>query len=187
MPASPSRIKRITGETLEVLMQSAQESAPPLFTQILKIALETGMRRSELMSLEWRDLDLDNRRVHLHITKNSTPRRVPLTQEAVLVFKSIPKTHPDKIFPVSMCWLRRHFEKTRANAKQKWLKEGINPFEDIRYHDLRHEALSRLSDAGLNVIELAHISGHRVLSMLQVYTHPSHEAIFMKLDKKHSK
>jgi integrase len=183
MPSNPSRIKRITGETLNILMQSASDCAPPLFTQILTIALETGMRRSELMGLEWQDVDLANRRVHLHITKNSESRRLPLTQEAVAIFKSIPKTHPDKIFPVSMCWLRRYFEKTRAQAKQRWLKQGANPFEDLRYHDLRHEALSRLSDAGLNVIELAHISGHRVLSMLQVYTHPSHEAIFAKLDK----
>jgi len=183
MPANPSRIKRITGETLEILMQSAHESAPPLFTQILRIALETGMRRSELMGLEWQEIDLDNRRVHLYITKNSTPRRVPLTQDAVAIFMSIPNTHPDKVFPVSMCWLRRYFEKTRAKAKQKWSKQGINPFEDIRYHDLRHEALSRLSDAGLNVIELAHISGHKTLSMLQTYTHPAHEAIFAKLDK----
>jgi integrase len=183
MQANPSRIKRISGSTLQILMQSAEEVAPSLFTQILKIALETGMRRSELMGLEWQDIDLENRRVHLHVTKNSMPRRIPLTQAAVAIFKSIPKTHPDKIFPVGLCWLRRYFEKTRTRAKQNWTDNGINPFEDLRYHDLRHEALSRLSDSGLNVIELAHISGHRVLSMLQVYTHPSHEAIFAKLDK----
>lgn len=185
MTANPSRIKRINGETLEMLMQAASHCAPPLFTQILKIALETGMRRGELMGLEWRDVDLKNRRVHLHMTKNSMPRRIPLSRAAVAAFETIPKVHPDKIFPVSLCWLRRYFEKTRAHAKINWLKQGTNPFEDIRYHDIRHEALSRLSDAGLNVIELAHISGHRVLSMLQVYTHPSHEAIFAKLDKSH--
>ncbi len=183
MTANPSRIKRINGETLEMLMQAASHCAPPLFTQILKIALETGMRRSELMGLEWQDVDLENRRVHLHKTKNSLPRRIPLTKDAVAIFKSIPKTHPDKIFPVSLCWLRRYFEKTRATAKQSWSGDGINPFKDLKLHDCRHEALSRLSDAGLNVIELAHISGHRVLSMLQVYTHPSHEAIFAKLDR----
>lgn len=183
MPANPSRIKRINGETLEALMQAANHCAPPLFTKILKIALETGVRRGELMGLEWQDVDLENRRIHLHKTKNSLPRRIPLTKDAVAIFKSIPKTHPDKIFPVSLCWLRRYFEKTRASAKQSWSGDGINPFEDMKLHDCRHEALSRLSDAGLNVIELAHISGHRVLSMLQVYTHPSHEAIFAKLDK----
>jgi integrase len=108
---------------------------------------------------------------------------IPLTKDAVAIFKSIPKTHPDKIFPVSLCWLRRYFEKTRASAKQSWSGDGANPFKDMRLHDFRHEALSRLSDAGLNVIELAHISGHRVLSMLQCYVHPEHEAIFTKLDR----
>lgn len=183
MPASPSRIKRITGETLEILMQSAKESAPLLFTQILKIALETGMRRSELMGIEWKDVDLNNRRVYLHTTKNGESRQVLLTKRAVAIFKEISKTSPDKVFPVSLCWLRRYFEKTRAKAKKNWKTGGVNPFEDIKYHDLRHEALSKLSDAGLNVIELSQISGHRVLSMLQVYVHPSYEAIFAKLDK----
>lgn len=183
MPASPSRVKRITGLTLEVLMRSAQETSPKLFTDILEIALETGMRRGELMGLQWHEVDLVNRRVYLYVTKNSYPRQLPLTQKAVEVFKSIPKTHADKVFPVSLTWLRRCFEKTRQKAKLTWTDDAKNPFEDLRFHDLRHEALSKLSDAGLNVIELAHISGHRVLSMLQVYTHPSHEAIFAKLDK----
>lgn len=183
MPASPSRIKRITGLTLDTLMKAAEDTSPPLFTNILEIALETGMRRGELMGLQWHDVDLLNRRAYLYVTKNSEPRQVPLTQKAVEVFKSIPKTDPDKVFPVNMNWLRSCFEKTREKAKANWVGDSKNPFDDIRFHDLRHEALSKLSDAGLNVIELAHISGHKVLSMLQVYTHPSHEAIFAKLDK----
>ena len=61
---------------------------------------------------------------------------------------------------------------------------GINPFDDLRMHDARREALSRLSDAGLNVIELSHISGHKTLSMLSRYVKPSHEALLSKLDQK---
>jgi len=79
--------------------------------------------------------------------------------------------------------LRSQFNRLKDSAKGQWTGVGINPFDDLRFHDLRHEALSRLSDAGLNVIELSHISGHRTLGMLKRYTHPSHEAIFLKLDK----
>jgi integrase len=67
-------------------------------------------------------------------------------------------------------------------AKENWKSKGVNPFNDLRLHDCRHEALSRLSDAGLNVIELSHISGHKTLTQLARYTHPSHEAILKKLD-----
>lgn len=182
MPANPSRTKRINGLIEATLFQCANEVSSPILIHILELALETGMRRGELMSLSWRDIDLDNRRLYLHITKNGEPRQVPLTQKAVLTLKSIPKNNPDKVFPVSLCWLRKQFEVTRNRAKKTWRHPEQNPFEDLRFHDLRHEALSRLSDAGLNVIELAHISGHKTLAMLKRYTHPSHEAIFAKLD-----
>jgi len=79
--------------------------------------------------------------------------------------------------------LRRYFEHAVKQARDAWNCDGKNPFDDLRLHDLRHEALSRLSDAGLNTIELAHISGHKTLGMLSRYTHPSHQAIFSKLDQ----
>jgi integrase len=183
MPANPGRTKRINGLIEKTLIQVAQNTSPRLLIHILELALETGMRRGELMGLNWIDVDLEKRRIYLHVTKNGEPRQVPLTQKAVAILKEIPKDNPNKVFPVSLCWLRRHFEKARENAKENWQHLGINPFEDLRFHDLRHEALSRLSDAGLNVIELAHISGHKTIAMLKRYTHPSHEAIFRKIDQ----
>ena len=80
--------------------------------------------------------------------------------------------------------LRSQFNRLRNHLKQGWDGYGANPFNDLRFHDFRHEALSRLSDAGLNVIELSHISGHKTYAMLKRYTHPSHEAIFSKIDQK---
>ena len=91
--------------------------------------------------------------------------------------------HPEQVFPLRLDALRRYFEKAVNMAKTNWNLEGVNPFDDLRLHDCRHEALSRLSDAGLNVIELSHISGHKTLSQLARYTHPCHQAIFSKLDK----
>jgi integrase len=182
MSANPGRTKRINGLIEKTLIQAAQNTSPRLLMNILELSLETGMRRGELMGLNWIDIDLEKRRIYLHITKNGEPRQVPLTQKAVAILKEIPRSNPDKVFPVSLCWLRKRFEVTRNSAKGKWCHPGENPFNDLRFHDLRHEALSRLSDAGLNVIELAHISGHKTLAMLKRYTHPSHEAIFAKLD-----
>jgi integrase len=79
--------------------------------------------------------------------------------------------------------LRSQFGRLKEHIKGQWNGVGTNPFDDLRFHDLRHEALSRLSDLGLNVIELSHISGHRTLGMLKRYTHPSHEAILNKINQ----
>ena len=135
------------------------------------------------MGLTWADIDLSNRKAYLRQTKNGEPRQVPLTRQAMAVLESLPKDS-ERVFPMGMSRLRCQFERLKRHLKQEWNGCGANPFNDLRFHDFRHEALSRLSDAGLNVIELSHISGHKTLAMLKRYTHPSHEAIFSKLDKK---
>lgn len=183
LPANPSRTKRINGKTETALLLACEQSKSKLLKPIVEFALETGMRRGELMGLKWFDVDIPSRRAFLHVTKNGDPRQVPLTLKAVKILDGVKHGDPEQVFPLSLDGLRRYFEKAVSTAKANWTLSGVNPFEDCRYHDLRHEALSRLSDAGLNVIELSHISGHKTLSQLARYTHPSHQAIFAKLDK----
>ena len=181
MPPSQGRTKRVNTELESLLLSGCEQLSLPLLRSIIQFAIQTGMRRGELMGLTWADIDLPNRKAYLHQTKNGEPRQVPLTRQAIVVLESLPKDE-ERVFPMGMEALRSQYERLKANAKSKWIGVGINPFEDLRFHDLRHEALSRFSDAGLNVIELSHISGHRTLGMLKRYTHPSHEAIFLKLD-----
>ena len=182
MPAQQGRTKRVNVKMEEQLLVSCQELSMPLLSYIIQFAIQTGMRRGELMGLQWADIDLPNRRAYLHTTKNGEPRQVPLTMHAVGILEALPRDE-SAVFPISLNVLRNQFERVRDYAKVHWSGAGANPIEGLRFHDLRHEALSRLSDAGLNVIELSHISGHRTLGMLKRYTHPSHEAIFMKLDR----
>jgi integrase len=156
----------------------------PLLSSIIQFAIQTGMRRGELMGLKWTDIDLPNRRAYLHTSKNGEPRQVPLTKRAIAVLVGLNKEDEDRVFPMTLNVLRNQYERARAYSKEHWNETGINPFDDLRFHDLRHEALSRLSDFGLNVIELAHISGHKTLGMLNRYTHPSHEALLSKIDTK---
>lgn len=182
MPPSKGRTKRINGTIEQRLLHSCDALSLPLLRSIIQFAIETGMRRGELMGLTWADIDLPNRKAYLHTSKNGEPRQVPLTQSAIRVLQALSKDDSGIVFPMTLDSLRNQFERAKAYAKPLWNDIGINPFEDLRFHDLRHEALSRLSDAGLNVIELSHISGHRTLSMLKRYVHCSHKAIFEKLD-----
>jgi integrase len=181
MPPSQGRSKRVNAELESLLSSGCDQLRLPLLRSIIQFAIQTGMRRGEIMGLTWADIDLPNRKAHLHQTKNGEPRQVPLTRQAMAVLEALSKDE-QKVFPMGMDALRSQFERLKAYAKREWNGVGVNPFDDLRFHDLRHEALSRLSDAGLNVIELSHISGHKTMSMLKRYTHPSHQAICKKLD-----
>ncbi|QWE27490.1 site-specific integrase [Polynucleobacter sp. AP-Ainpum-60-G11] len=183
MPKPLGRTKRVSSTMEEHLLASCLELSMPLLSSIIQFAIQTGMRRGELMGLKWTDIDLPNRRAYLHTSKNGEPRQVPLTKMAIAVLQGLNKGDEDKVFPMTLNVLRNQYERARAYSKEHWIELGINPFIGLRFHDLRHEAISRMSDLGLNVIELSSISGHKTLAMLGRYTHPSHQAIYNKLDK----
>jgi integrase len=183
MPPSQGRTKRIQKQVEGVLLNCCEKLGYRLLASIIKFAIQTGMRRGELMGLHWGDIDLTNRKAYLHQTKNGEPRQVPLTRQAIAALETSPAMGTKEVFPMSLSLLRIQFEKIRLMAQENWLGTDENPFTGLRFHDLRHEALSRLSDAGLNVIELSYISGHKTMAMLKRYTHPSHQAILKKIDQ----
>lgn len=183
MSPSPGRTKRITAEVEGQLLQACNELSLPILRAILIVSIETGMRRGESMNLKWEDVDLPNRKVYLHTSKNGEARQIPLTKRAINTLQQLNQEVGSYVFPMSLDCLRSQFNRVKKYSKTNWGQTGSNPFDDLHFHDLRHEALSRLSDAGLNVIELSCISGHRTLGMLKRYTHPSHQAIFKKLDE----
>src|SRR5262249_22368774 len=137
---------------------------------VIELAVETGMRRSELLGMRWDDVDLQARTVRLRNTKNGHPRTVPLSTRALGVIKETPRCG-DTVFVVSANALRLAWERLRRRA-------GVS---GLRFHDLRHEAVSRFFEKGLSVPEVAMISGHRDPRMLFRYTHPKAEEVATKL------
>jgi integrase len=182
MPKPLGRTKRVSPKMEEYLLVSCLELSMPLLSFIIQFAIETGMRRGELMGLKWVDIDIPNRRAYLHTSKNGEPRLVPLTKRAIAVLQGLNNEDVDRVFPMSLNVLRNQYERARAHSKEKWNESGINPFDDLRFHDIRHESISRMSDLGLNVIELASVSGHKTLAMLKRYTHPCQHTLLKKLD-----
>ena len=161
--ANPRRT-RIPPETLTRLMEAVEVSNPLLPTLII-VALETGMRRSELIRLKWTDINKDV--AYLEDTKNGHSRYVPLSDTAPQAIDTLPK-QSEEVFPMSANAVRLAWER---------LKNKHN-IEGLRFHDLRHEAISRMFDEGLTVPEVASISGHRTVSMLFRYAHT--QSIFSK-------
>lgn len=183
MPEPQGRMKRLLPDAEKILLTYSSEISLLPLSSIIVIAIETGMRLSEILSIKFEDVDLANRKALLRHTKNGDSRVVPLTSRArEEIEKQLLNKESELVFPYCRWQVRRQFVK--AVNKAKSTHKGVqNPFIDLRFHDLRHEALSRLSDKGLNVIELAHISGHKTLSMLKRYTHPCHETLLNKIDK----
>jgi integrase len=152
---------------LDVLRLSLNKWALP----IVQIALETAMRQGEILSLTWKDVDLKRRVIQLSKTKNGEARTVPLSSRAVEILSGLPKSIDGRVFPVSSNAVKLLF--TRACKRA-----GI---EDLHFHDLRHEATSRLAEKLPNVIELAAVTGHKDLRMLKRYYHPRAEDLARKL------
>lgn len=183
MSEPPGRMKRLSVEAETTLLACCHELHLDYLADIIAVAIETGMRCGEILSMRWEDMDFINRKVLLRDTKNGDSRQVPLSSRVKRILEQLSsKDTGDLVFPYCRWTIRRHYTKV-VKQSAKAHKVVQNPFIGLRFHDLRHEALSRLSDKGLNVVELAHISGHKTLSMLRRYTHPNHEILLSKLDK----
>lgn len=142
---------------------------------IFHLALETAMRQGEILGLLWENVNLSIGVAHLPETKNGAWRDVPLSKRArELLLQMTPK----------VCG--RVFTFTSNSFKSKWRKNIILlKIDDLHFHDLRHEAISRLFELGtLNMIEVASISGHKSLAMLKRYTHLKAYQLVKKIDAK---
>jgi len=179
---NPPRVVRLSHEAIDALLQACEAASEPLLAPIVRVALETGMRRGEILNLQWRDIDHERRRIYVNRSKNGLSRCIPASRRVLEVFDAMPKAHGSCVFPIGAESMRKHYERVVCKLRSYWAHKNKNPFSNLTFHDLRHQALSQLSDRGLNTIELAEISGHRTLAMLRRYTHPSLEAILAKID-----
>jgi integrase len=183
MSEPQGRMRRLSKEAEATLLSHCIRLKLSHLADMIIVALETGMRCGEILSMRWEDVDFINRRVLLRDTKNGDSRQVPLSSRVKTILEQLSsRTTGDLVFPYCRWAIRRHYTRV-VKQSAKTHKGAQNPFTDLRFHDLRHEALSRLSDKGLNTIELAHISGHKTLAMLRRYTHPCHRSLIDKLDK----
>ena len=138
---------------------------------LVLLALETAMRRGELLDLRWEDVNFTDCTATLWETKNGDKRVVPLSSKALQVLLTMPRSIGGKIFPMNGFAVSRAWSTATERA-------GIT---DFHFHDLRHAAITRMATKLPNVIELAAVSGHKSLRMLQRYYHPNASELARKL------
>lgn len=170
------RDRRPSKEELDAILLAlgySTDEAPDTMTSRVGaaalFAVETGMRASEICRLT--RSDIDGRVAHLSDTKNGHDRDVPLSVEALRIIGQLPDTDG----PL--------FGLTTASLDALWRKGCARAMvADLHFHDLRREALTRLSKK-LNVMELARMSGHRDMRiLLKVYFSPDSQELAGKLD-----
>lgn len=168
------RSRRLTGNEEQRLLDACDSGKIPFLKTLLILAIETGMRRGELLGLKWTDFSHNRRVLSLALTKNGSGRDVPLSQrafEALIAWRQHPDIDPSTIFPMRAGTLEQAWRRILARS-------GVTA---LRFHDLRHEGVSRLFERGLNVIEVSAVSGHKELRMLKRYTHLAADDLVARL------
>jgi integrase len=178
-PGKPRQRRLEAGEE-EALLAACKASGAHYLHSFVLLAIETGMRFSEIAGLQWENVSVGNRTIFLPDTKNGHPRNVPLSSRSLSAINALPRSISGKVFWVKAGSIRSAF--LIAVDKAKLLHPDTHTFmAGLRFHDLRHEAVTRLFEKGLNPIEVGMVSGHRTLSMLQRYTHLRTETLFARL------
>jgi integrase len=180
------RDRRLAPTEEKGLLKAARADENPFVEPAIVLALETAMRRSELLSLTSADINLELRYAFLRDSKNGRSRKVPLSTRAMEVIRALLALQADgegeeedetdgRLLPLT------------SNALKKAFFNRVIPQSgvvDFHFHDLRHEAISRLAESGrFSLIELQAISGHRDMRMLQRYAHLCAGGLAAKMDE----
>lgn len=185
-PSMPrGRARRLSKEEEALLLAECDRSRAWYLGSVVRLALETAARLGELHKLRWKEIDLQRRTAFIRDAKNGESRLLPLSSAAMVVLQNLPRSVDGRLFPVSDESIKSSFHDAVVRARAAYVRdhgdlEG-DVLVDLRFHDLRHEAVSRLFELGLNPMEVASISGHKTLSMLQRYTHLRAEDLARKL------
>ncbi len=142
---------------------------PAYLKPIVITALNTGMRRGEILNLEWVQVNLDSRTIRVRHTKSGKDRQIPIN-ETLFSALSWLRSH-DRI----VTWVfpnpttGKPFTEVKKSFKGACRRAGI---ADLRFHDLRHTVATRLDIAGVDIITLRDLLGHSSVRVTQRYTHP---------------
>lgn len=154
------RTRRLKGNEYDLLLGVLSGELRLFFI----LAIETAMRRGEILSLEWENVKVKNKTALLPDTKGGEPRAVPLSTRAVACFAEFPKPKKGKVFNLTKWRITKGWREACAEI-------GVD-YHDLHIHDLRHEAISKLfENPRLNVMEIIGVTGHKTLEMAKRYTH----------------
>lgn len=171
------RTRRLRDGELASIRKAATRTRNPFVMHCVIFALETAMRRGEILALRWQDIDFPRSTLTVQEAKNGYSRNIPLSARAIAVLNAVRLLADgrlkQRVFPITAIALRLAWDRLTTRA-------GI---DDLNFHDLRHEAISRFFELGLTIPEVASISGHRDVRMLFRYAHANPTRLADKLSR----
>jgi integrase len=169
-PAKKVALYRIDERPMRVLSQDEErrliEAAAPHFRPLIIVAINTGMRRGELLNLRWEQVDLHNLTITISHSKNGRVRHLPINKSAQEVLNELPEPHEGHVFRYRGLPIKA--VKTAFLAAVR--RAGI---PRCRFHDLRHTFATRLVLAGVDLATVKELMGHADISTTMKYAHPS--------------
>lgn len=175
LPADPSHRDRVlTASEHQDLYKMCDQSDVYNMREIVELAFETICRRGEILNLKYDDCNLVTGEALVRITKNGKPRRIGLSERAVEIIRSLPRSVSGNLFTVrSVSAFEKAFRRTVANARIK----------DFHFHDLRHSGATYLAEQGWSTIELMAQGGWSSADMVKRYANISAKHLAKRLRK----
>lgn len=169
-PKEPrGRVRFLSDDERDRLLRECKVSSNPDLYPAVVLALSTGARKMEIMSMRWHQVDFQRGVITLHETKNGERRVLPLVGHALELMRArVRRIDTDLVFPSSL-----HPHKA-VDLRTPWEAAlERSAIDDFRWHDLRHSAASYLAMNGASLAEIAEILGHKTLQMVRRYAHLS--------------
>jgi len=168
------RLRYLIKEEINRLVAAASRHLKP----IIVLAVNTGMRRGEIFNLKWSYVDLKNRFIEVIKSKNGEKRVIPINKTLLEVLHRLPRRIDSPyVFPGKKGKKRTDCKKSFRTAMRK------AEIEDFCFHDLRHTFASHLVMAGVPLLTVAELLGHKSIEMTKRYSHlsPNHKAAAVRV------
>jgi len=171
---NPGRERILSPEEAQRLI----ECAGPGIRPVLIVALNTGMRRGEILSLKWADVDFGKSFILISDSKSRRSRKVPMNVFVYETLQKLPRTSAEHVFfnPET----KSHIKGIRTAFKAACRRAEI---KGVRLHDLRHTAASKMIEAGADLVTVSKILGHASIQMTMRYAHPTPENMRLAVSK----
>jgi len=165
--ANRGRNRRLTTDEFQRLIEGVHRpearSTRVWLHAAIVLAIDTGMRAGEILQVKWSDVDIENRVITLHDTKNNEPREVPLSLEGLALLLALPRISQKVIGGF-------HDVNGMGDALRKACRHAN--IKDFRFHDFRHEAASQFAPH-MSAPSLAKLMGWKTIQMAMRYYNPS--------------
>jgi len=153
------------------------ETSSPELKPVLILALNTGMRKAEILNLRWDAVNFSKGFIHIEDSKSGRSRDIPLNG---LAFEALKEISRKGEFVFTNDETKNHTQDVKTAFKGACRRAGI---KGLRFHDLRHTAASRMIEAGVDLVTVSKILGHASIQMTMRYAHPTAESMRRAVQK----